>query len=387
MRLLDASSITGFAWPESEAGRLARTYLPPILSAGMPEYVENAHGEMFILEDGDLVLPVVVTDANEDDTYVVSIHTQYSSYAVDELHRYLSPTKAAIISAGPRALGAILRAAKTNRAVYVNNWLVSTALFPESGAEHLGTITEFLRGRFPQHAIVFRSLNEVTSAEWMRALAALGYRFLFSRLVYIMLRCDPDALPKNARRHLRQDGEMFARSGYQVRPSLRGSREEADALRRLYEALYLEKYSPHNPQYTSRFFRETMASGSLRVFTLQKGCRVAGVMGYFILAGVLTAPIFGYDTSLPQSLGLYRMLSSATLNFARVEGLVDHASAGVGAFKRVRGYRPTPEYTAVLADHLPLFSRHAWRLLERYANRVVLPRWCRFDLGRDAPSD
>ena len=61
------------------------------------------------------------------------------------------------------------------------------------------------------------------------------------------------------------------------------------------------------------------------------------MLGYVERGGLITAPLFGYDTGLPQSLGLYRMLSA----LVALEGLRRqkevHLSAGVGGFKRARG--------------------------------------------------
>jgi hypothetical protein len=385
MRLWDATTLDSLRWPDSELGRLAGAYLPPILRAGVTSHVENAHGELHVLEDGDLVLPVIVTDTEDEDTYVLSFRTQYATYAVDEVRRHHPAFRAAPLCALPRLLGSILRAARIDRCVHVNNWLVSTPLHPEIAAGRLAAMTEFLVARFPDRAIVVHALNAETCGGLMDGLARSGYVPVFSRIVYLMPAGDVARLHKSARRHLRDDHRLFEASGYGVVPLTAADACSAERLQRLYTQLYVGKYSRLNPRYTVAWFRAAIAGGSLRFLTLRRDGRTDGVAGILRLGGVLTTPIFGYDTSLPQSLGLYRMLSAATLDLADRQGVVDHASSGVGDFKRVRGYRPTLEWTAVFARHLGPLRRQAWSLLEGWAKSVSLPRWWRYEVGSEMP--
>ncbi|MFP3787222.1 hypothetical protein SB769_39120, partial [Burkholderia sp. SIMBA_024] len=78
----------------------------------------------------------------------------------------------------------------------------------------------------------------------------------------------------------------------------------------------------------------------------------------------LAAPVLGYDTALPQELGLYRMLSYLVARTAHENGVQLHNSSGVAEFKRNRGAEPEFEYTAVYTRHLPWRHRVGWRLLE-----------------------
>ncbi|WP_374016341.1 hypothetical protein ABU162_18735 [Paenibacillus thiaminolyticus] len=73
----------------------------------------------------------------------------------------------------------------------------------------------------------------------------------------------------------------------------------------------------------------------------------------FCRDGVMTTMLFGYDTALPQELGLYRMLSAALLELARENGDLLHESSGAAQFKRNRGARADIGYSAVFCDHLP----------------------------------
>lgn len=94
----------------------------------------------------------------------------------------------------------------------------------------------------------------------------------------------------------------------------------------------------------------------------------------------MTQPVFGYDTALPQSVGLYRLLSAQVFAEAREHGLAMHLSAGAGGFKQARGATPTPEFLAVVDRHLPLYRRAPWALLESVGTRVGLPLLRRYGL-------
>ena len=84
----------------------------------------------------------------------------------------------------------------------------------------------------------------------------------------------------------------------------------------------------------------------------------------------ITAPLFGYDTALPQRLGLYRLLSTLTSLEALAQGRVVHFSAGVGPFKRLRGGQAAIEYNAVYTRHLPAGWRRPWRFLQVLMDRL-----------------
>jgi hypothetical protein len=133
------------------------------------------------------------------------------------------------------------------------------------------------------------------------------------------------------------------------------------------------KYSPFNPDFTERFFAHALATQSFYLIGLRKAGRFDAVLGYFWRNGVMTTPIFGYDTGLPQALGLYRMISAVLAQEARRRGLLLHASSGAASFKRNRGAAPAIEYSAVYDRHLPVYRRLPWAILERVLNAVAVP--------------
>src|ERR1700674_391518 len=77
--------------------------------------------------------------------------------------------------------GAALRRAHINRTVVVNNWMLSTNLYPREWLPDVQGLTPALIGAFRSHYICFRSLNRWTNAPLLEALVRGGYTPVASR--------------------------------------------------------------------------------------------------------------------------------------------------------------------------------------------------------------
>lgn len=73
-----------------------------------------------------------------------------------------------------------------------------------------------------------------------------------------------------------------------------------------------------------------------------------------------TAAILGYERSLPQGLGLYRMLFALLIAEAAERELLLNLSAGAGRFKALRGAVPVEEFDVVYDRHLAAHRRVVW---------------------------
>jgi len=144
--------------------------------------------------------------------------------------------------------------------------------------------------------------------------------------------------------------------------------------------LYLEKYSSYNMDFTERFFEVALRERVLDLAALRRDGRIDGMLGTFRGPRALTATLFGFDTSVPQSIGLYRMLSALTVQRAERADALLHASAGAARFKRVRGAIPALEVHAVLDGHLPARRRAIWATLHAALWKVGVPLVRRYGL-------
>lgn len=367
-------------WPDTADGALARHYLEPMMREGTTRFIANANTRLHILALGDRVLPLTINDDEWSNSYVCSPYTHYVSYAREELRALKEPKLERPLDLALRGLGSWLRAGNINRTVHVNNWLLSTNLYPRLSGEELRRITALLVERFPRHALVFRSIHEIEGPEWRQDFESLGYRMLASRQIYYHRPGDLTFIDRQARKIWNKDRRLLERSGYEVLGPEQLTCGDLPRLLELYNLLYLDKYSYKNPQFTEPFLSQALNHGTLVLKALRKDGRIDGVLGFYARNGTMTTPLFGYDTSLPQELGLYRMLSVLTHESAAERGLLLHLSSGAAGFKRCRGARPKIEYSAIHDAHLPPVRRLAWASLRRVVNHLAVPLLEKHDL-------
>lgn len=364
-----ADAHASIPWPENEAGQRAAAWLLPLLREGVSPFIRNVDTELSVLVSGDAVLPLSTTEPRHHNSYVCSPRTHYLTYGREELDKLDSRLQRWLFRGAVDLMDLGFRFGGFDRVVYVNNWLLSTNLYPQLDPTDLEAVHAALLERFPRHPLVFRSVDERANPAIYAGLRALGYRPVFSRFVWYQ---DPASREVQRRKNYRLDRSALRRSGYEVVPG--DALEDADYARveHLYNQLYLDKYSRFNPQFTARFISTLARAGLLELRLLRKDGRFDGVFGFYSRRGIGTAPLFGYDTSLPQKQGLYRILSHVWSELARERGLLINASAGVGAFKKSRGAIPALESNMVYAAHTP-GPRRCWGLLGALLDRVAVP--------------
>jgi hypothetical protein len=324
----------------------------------------------------DFYLPVTINEAGWENSYVCSPYNHYITYAAEELAILPSKFAQSFLRSLISLAGNLLKSCDINRVVMVNNWLLSTNLYPDLPAEAFPEITDFLRKKFPEHSIMFRSLNEEQHASQLTILARIGYRLIGSRQVYLWDTARPERLSYDARKHLVADEHQLEDESYTVRPiDIHRDHERAAEL---YSLLYLDKYSYNNPRFNGRYMRLCAESGILRFTGLYEGETLMGVAGIFRLGNTLTAPVLGYDTSRPKKDALYRRLSMLTYLSAKESGVYFNNSSGVSEFKRNRGCFPAIEYSAVFAPRLK--QKTIWMLLRLIVNGIGIPLMRRYRL-------
>lgn len=399
MHIYTRETIAAAPWPPGDSGR-------PILSAlvreGPRPFVANVSADVAALAAGGAVMPLVRVDAApaSPNAYVCSPTTHYVDYARREVELELHARKREVSQGGPalletlpgavsdwaheagrsllraalppalEALRPLMRWSEVERIVYVNNWLLSTNLYPALGAADVAAIRDGLLAAYPDHTIVFRSLNEGLNGPLIAALEGLGFERVFSRQVYLL---DPRDGAYRRRNNYGNDRRLARRSAYRWRGADEIPPGASERLRALYDDLYIGKYSRYNPRLTARFIAEALAGGWLTVLALEAGGRLDGVLGFIEQHGVLTAPLVGYDRGVAANAGLYRLLMLELVEQAAARGRVLHLSSGAASFKRLRGGEPWAEYSLVYHRHLPARRRLPWRLLAWLSRRAIIP--------------
>lgn len=366
---------SGMAFASAPDERSALRWLSAMQTEGVSALIANVDTNLRALHHQALgvTLPISVGDREYGASYVFSPYTHYVSYAREELSMLQSRAARAALSALLTPIGWLFKASRFNKAVQVNNRLLSTNLYPSLGAAEITSLAERLLHEFPDRTLIFRSLNTRTTSVYLKTLQKLGFRLVPSRQVYLY--DSPDHIPSKARWLQKRDYALLDKHGYDICGPEELSVSDSPRLAELYRLLYIEKYSAHNPVFTPLFFERAQQKELLKLYALRSRStgRLDAVLGYYIQDGIMTTPVFGYDTAVPQEVGLYRMLSAVLLRQAAEEGCLLHESAGAARFKRNRGAAAEIEYSAVYDRHLPLYRRIGWAMLSPLLNKVGVP--------------
>ena len=273
------------------------------------------------------------------------------------------------------AATSLLRSIQADRVVFINNWLLSTNLYPAAWkGDDLPEITQLMLATYPQHAFAFRSLNSHCNGQLIARLKRLGYVSVPSRQVYVF---DGRAGVRSdflSHHNSQMDAGLLSRSRYRLLHGSDLKDEDFERLERLYNLLYLEKYCHLNPHYKAEWLRRGHREGWLQLQVLQSPEGVIdGVVGWFATHSTLSAPIVGYDTGLPMKIGLYRQLTQLCFRETAARRILLNFSSGASQFKRMRGGQPQIEVSMIYVKHLPLSRRIVWGLLSILARSVGVP--------------
>lgn len=341
-------------------------------------FIANVKTRVDAVTAGGVRLPVTINEIESDQAWVCSPYATYHHYALEEASRLRHPLLSVPLKTLIHGIGLPLRHSGIDRAVILNNWLVSTNSYPDLHDVDLDQAITEAMDRWPDHALWFRSLNGTHHADWLQALVRRGGVLLPSRQVYLF-----EDIPALTKRHrdLKRDLELLRKETGVTSTPLQQSHDAYTRAIALYDALYIRKYTSLNPQYRASLLRAWHHAGLLHLHGLRDEHGVLqGVVGMLRVGNLLTSPIVGYNTALPQKLGLYRRLAARVLHEAAVHGDLVNLSAGVPHFKRQRGGQPAIEYSVALIDHLPRARRQAIQVLGRVLRGIGVPVMRKFRL-------
>ncbi|MCC5833041.1 MAG: hypothetical protein JJU12_08385 [Chlamydiales bacterium] len=368
IKMYDASNIDRMEWPESEEGRLAKSYLLPLIKEGPDRFIANAKTSLYILTIDEQIIPISVNEAEYENSYLLSSYFvaanfKEKAYRATGLARVWSKPLSGLFSQ-------LLKWMKVNKVVIINNWLMTTNIYPELSEEQIKALTAFLKEHFPDHYLMFRSINNYKSSSVFDSLNLENYRMISSRNIYLYDPKRKAELSSSTLRKQRKDMHKIAKSNYRIETVQTLSKDEIERILDLYQNVYVSRYTKYSPIYTEKYLRYALENKILNLKLLKKENRIYGVTGFLKKNGFLLTPFFGYDTSLPHEEGLYRMLSGIIMQEIEKEELVSHQGSGAADFKKWRGCIEEKEYVAIYDHHLPFFRRLFWYFGEKLSSKI-----------------
>lgn len=345
--------------------------LNAMVSAGARAMVENTSTDLSLMQVEGRIMPVTRDDGVLGGSYVCSPHSAYAPYARRELELIGRNWWTPLAYAGIAGVDVLLRAARANRIVHLDNWMASTNLHGNWNGSGLAKARRELVERYPDHVIAIRSLDPWSSPHLLAAAEADGWILAPSRQIWVVDDLDREWLP---RRNYSNDRRLIARSGLAVEDLDDVTPSDARRISELYRMLYVGRYSALNPQFTPAFIGLSSSTGMISYRTARDAHGlILAVAGMWTRGGITTPAVVGYDTGQGIERGLYRIATWLFMQRAQERGMRLHGSAGAAHFKRLRGARGVIERTAYYVGHLPRTRRLAFSALARALDRFVTP--------------
>lgn len=384
MQHFNQTNIDTLSFPDTFNGQYAKRLLLPLIKKGTLHFFDNVDCKIELLRVNDELIPISITQAHTKikNSYVCSPITHYVDYGFREIDIEF-PNRPILKTFCKSVLWSFKTAfirSSFDQVVMVNNWLLSTNLYPNLTTSDIEAINEFLINRFPNHAIIYRSVNPLLNGELLKTLSGAGFEKILSRQVYLI---DP------------KKGVYKKKKAYKIDLSLQRKTtdlqwfdashiqlQDLPRLKALYDDLYLQKYAEYNPQLTLPFFEYALKEKWLNMWILKdkRTDEIEAVIGYFNRNGVMTTPVIGYNRSIPQKKGLYRLITLQIIEQAVQNDYLLHMSSGASKFKKIRGGEPYLEYNMVYYKHLSLGRRAPWNAFGGLTKYLAVPIFERFEL-------
>ncbi len=326
------------------------------------------------------VYPVTINNHIENNSYVCSIYTAIVLYSLQEIKKINNRILRFLLKVIILILNPFLKVAKIDKIVATNNFLLSTNIFPKTSNNSFKNYFNKMIKRYPKHLFLVRSLNMHLNENLLNDLKQIGFKLVPSRQVYIFDKKVKDYTQS----HNYKIDIKFMNAQKIYKPCFLNEASISDYKRisELYFKLYINKYSEYNPIYNDKYIETSQKNKLIEYFVLRNENGVIdAVIGFYDRDNISTAPIVGYDTDLPKSYGLYRILMAYAVNRANSENKILNLSSGASHFKTLRGGVPFIEYSAIYFNHLDnIFQKYTWKILSFILIHLAEPIFKKYKL-------
>lgn len=345
----------------------SRAFLDIFKDSSPKEWIHNCDVELHELSCGEHLFPVTYNRHYYTNSYTVSFYSANISYAKDELYLIGNPLIEWLGKSLLSGAGGIFKHFECDNMAIINNWGFSTNFHPNLSRDEVGSLTRDAVIKFPSSYIAFRSLNTLTDSDLITELSQEGWSLLPARSVYMFDTSDEAIFKHN---HTKKDQKLLAQTSLKLIDPSQWAEDDFLRIKELFDKLFIEKHSRLNPDFSAEFLLRLHQEGIMEFYGFKEGDVIVAFIGFFTAQGIISTPMLGYDTALPQEMGLYRLLMALLLKTAKERSLMLNLSSGAGSFKRSRGGKAMLEYTAIYSEHLPIskqmFVKNLSKLLNRY---------------------
>lgn len=267
--------------------------------------------------------------------------------------------------------------ASLRQAVGIENYPFSTNDLSQMTVSKLDQMKSPLLREFPRQALWLRGLYREFHPKLIGYLREQGWRIFPAKPVYDFRTDSSDFTLKEA---VKRDLKLMGKHSYRFdEHSLSWDARDWSRALELYRMVYIQKHSALNPDFRETAFSDLAALGSLEFCGIRDSSEQLVAIAAFRKHGsdFYSNPIIGYDTSLPQQLGCYRIMAAKIIERMKSQKVRFNFSSGVGEFKRRRGGVQEFEYHAVFDRHLPRLARQAFSTVNALSQTFMIPicRW------------
>ncbi len=357
------------------------------------KYIKNCEDFNIVQKDGLIFSTNIkkINTSNISITYTSSQSSHYKDYPHDELKIYFSGYVYCLVSFLIWILTFWLN---LDYVTYVNNLYLSTNLYDE---KFWMLIEKENFSDIPQNPIIIRSINS-THQKQIKMLESKGFIKVLSRHINI---CNPNNMKKHYKANNRHDfnklklllkNKSFKIHAYKAEPDVEHSKHDnlddyvLTSFVECYKILYHQKYSEFNPDFTINWLKIYAECSNTGFIWISYENKIIGVIGYYHVNGVLTTPLFGYDTNFNinsninsdtnLNYSLYRALSALVHYECKRLNLIENRSGGCKDFKKQRGAIGVLEYSMVKIDHIKntnltnILKKISWKYLNLITNII-----------------
>jgi hypothetical protein len=300
-------------------------------------WLNNAHAEIHWHETLGLAYTQTFASDAQDACYITSLRSAWFNYTAQELkssHRWSS--------LAIELAGRVGKFAGLDQLLIAGNRPISTNLWESDEFYQLIELCEYLMQAHPNNYIGVRNLLPHLHEEWIKKLQQSNFYAFPSRVIY-EFDCRSDWARKSS--HLKRDLSLLSKSNLNVVIKNKINNDEAIQIRDFYNAIYIQKHSPLNAQYTKQFFLDVINENTMQCLCIyDNNLKLLAFALLYQVGFHLSVPALGYNTT-SQIEGIYRTLFAALFRHTEEQRLILNFSSGAGDFKRKRGGIPRLEYT------------------------------------------